>query len=89
MGEIARRRADTWPQSNHITWTFPGTAHTAKELVVEWYDGEFLPPPEILQRIEIPKFHPRESTLFLGTRRRAVLARRRRPATLAAGKIPE
>ncbi len=61
-----QRRADTWPQSNHITWTFPGTPHTAKELLVEWYDGEFLPPPEILHRIEIPNFHPSESTLFIG-----------------------
>jgi predicted dehydrogenase len=60
------RRADTWPQSNHITWTFPGTARTAKELLVEWYDGEFLPPAEILQRIEIPNFKPKESTLFIG-----------------------
>ena len=60
------RRAETWPQSNHITWTFPGTAHTAKELVVEWYDGEFVPPPEILKRIEIPNFRPYESTLFIG-----------------------
>ena len=67
MGEVARRRADTWPQSNHITWTFPGTAHTAKELVVEWYDGEFVPPPEVLARIEIPNFHPYESTLFIGS----------------------
>ena len=60
------RRADTWPQSNHITWTFPGTRYTAPELLVEWYDGEFLPPPEILKLIEIPKFHPRESTFFIG-----------------------
>ncbi len=61
------RRAETWPQSNHITWTFPGTAHTAKELVVEWYDGEFVPPPDILKRIEIPNFQPKELTLFIGT----------------------
>jgi predicted dehydrogenase len=61
------RRADTWPQSNHITWTFPGTAHTAKELLVEWYDGEFVPPPEVLSRIEIPNFKPYESTLFIGS----------------------
>ncbi len=60
-------RADTWPQSNHVTWTFPGTDHTAKELVVEWYDGEFVPPPEVLARIEIANFHPHESTLFIGS----------------------
>jgi predicted dehydrogenase len=62
----AARRGDTWPQSNHITWTFPGTRHTTPELVVEWYDGEFLPPREILSLIEIPNFQPRESTLFIG-----------------------
>ena len=61
------RRAATWPQRNHITWTFPGTAHTANELVVEWYDGEFAPPPEILKLIEIPNFRPYESTLFMGS----------------------
>jgi predicted dehydrogenase len=61
------RRAETWPQSNHITWTFPGTVHTAKELVLEWYDGEFVPPADILARIDIPNFHPHESTLFIGS----------------------
>jgi predicted dehydrogenase len=61
------RRAATWPQSNHITWTFPGTSHTTKELTVEWYDGEFVPPPDILKLIEIPNFKPKESTMFIGS----------------------
>jgi predicted dehydrogenase len=61
------RRGETWPQSNHITWTFPGTAHTADQLTVEWYDGEFLPPPEIMKLIRIPNFRPKESTLFIGS----------------------
>jgi predicted dehydrogenase len=61
------RRADTWPQSNHITWVFPGTARTAEsELTVEWYDGRFFPPPDI-QALYPGKTYPTESTLFIGT----------------------
>src|SRR5204862_6068023 len=41
------RRADTWPQANHISWTFPRTDPTEDELVLEWFDGEFLPPANI------------------------------------------
>ncbi|MFA5191483.1 MAG: Gfo/Idh/MocA family oxidoreductase, partial [Verrucomicrobiia bacterium] len=41
------RHADNWPQSEHVTWTFPGNAMTeGKELTVEWFDGAMLPPKE-------------------------------------------
>ena len=61
------RRADTWPQSNHITWIFPGTDKTADdELTVEWYDGLFYPPDDI-QAMYPGRVYPTESTLFLGT----------------------
>ena len=40
--DTPERRADTWPQSNHITWTFPGNDLTDSEVLpVEWFDGEF------------------------------------------------
>jgi predicted dehydrogenase len=43
----APRRADNWPQSEHVTWTFPGNERTAgPELTVEWFDGGMLPPKE-------------------------------------------
>ena len=33
------RRADTWPQSNHVTWVFPGNEMTeTNEHTVEWLD---------------------------------------------------
>jgi hypothetical protein len=39
------RRADTWPQGNHISWVFPGNELTESDtLPVEWFDGEFYPP---------------------------------------------
>jgi predicted dehydrogenase len=38
------RRADNWPQSRHVTWTFPGTAKSGgKPLTVEWFDGMEVP----------------------------------------------
>jgi predicted dehydrogenase len=61
------RRADTWPQSNHITWTFPGNAHTADdELTVDWYDGLFYPPQEV-QALYPGQTYPTESAMLLGT----------------------
>lgn len=60
------RRSDTWPQSNHITWTFPGNAMTAEdELIVEWFDGEFFPPEEI-RSIHTGNY-PGEAAMFVGT----------------------
>ena len=42
------RMGDTWPQSNHITWIFPGNEMTASDTVqVEWFDGEFYPPEDV------------------------------------------
>jgi len=60
------RRKDTWPQSNHINWTFPGTAMTeGDELIVEWFDGEFHPPEEIRSIHE--GNYPGEAAMFIGT----------------------
>ncbi len=60
------RRKDNWPQSNQITWTFPGTAMTeGGELIVEWYDGEFYPPEEIRSIHE--GNYPGEAAMFIGT----------------------
>ncbi|MCX6914685.1 MAG: Gfo/Idh/MocA family oxidoreductase [Verrucomicrobia bacterium] len=39
------RRGDTWPQGDHIIWTFPGNEKImGSELVLEWSDGEYYPP---------------------------------------------
>lgn len=65
--ESAARRADTWPQSDHITWMFPGNDMTeSKELKVEWFDGEIFPPQEV-QEIASMKKYPEESAMVIGT----------------------
>jgi predicted dehydrogenase len=61
------RYADAWPQSNHITWQFPGTKYTEYDtLQVEWFDGEFYPPKEIQDLYPGDKY-PVESAMLVGT----------------------
>jgi len=63
------RRADTWPQGDHITWTFPGNDRIAgKALMLEWFDGEYYPPEDI-RRLAGPdlKDYPPESSMIIGT----------------------
>ncbi|MCL5271525.1 MAG: Gfo/Idh/MocA family oxidoreductase [bacterium] len=64
------RRADTWPQSNHITWVFPGNEKSGgKEFTIEWFDGEFYPPEEaqaIARQGGFQRF-PTEGSLVIGT----------------------
>jgi predicted dehydrogenase len=61
------RRADTWPQANHITWIFPGNDLTAgKDLPVEWFDGEFWAPKEIRALYSVEDW-PTESAMIIGT----------------------
>jgi predicted dehydrogenase len=62
------RRADNWPQSEHVTWTFPGNDMTeGRELIVEWFDGpDFLPPKEA-QAHNPAGPYPTEAALVVGT----------------------
>lgn len=61
------RRADNWPQSDHITWMFPGNSFTEKDLVqVEWFDGEFYPPKEVMDLLQGSEY-PAESAMLIGT----------------------
>ena len=61
------RRADNWPQSEHITWTFPGNERIeGKQLTLEWFDGEFLPPKEALA-FKVTDRYPLEAALVVGT----------------------
>jgi predicted dehydrogenase len=63
------RRADTWPQGDHITWTFPGGRRIdGQELVLEWFDGEYYP-PENIRKLYSPdiKSYPAESSMLIGT----------------------
>jgi predicted dehydrogenase len=61
------RRADTWPQSNHITWSFPGNARIDSDtLQLEWFDGEFFPPDDI-RALYTAADYPTESAMLIGT----------------------
>jgi predicted dehydrogenase len=78
----ADRRADTWPQANHITWTFPGNARTAgPELVVEWFDGAYYPPEEIRALYSIEDYPP-ESAMLVGTEGAMLIAHASSPILL-------
>jgi predicted dehydrogenase len=62
------RRADTWPQANHITWTFPGNDLTESDkLTVEWFDGNMFPPKEIMSLFPGDPYPP-ESAMLVGTK---------------------
>lgn len=62
------RRADAWPQSNHITWQFPGTSFTEEDnLQIEWFDGEFYPPKDIMD-LYPGENYPVESAMLVGTK---------------------
>ena len=63
------RRADTWPQGQHITWTFPGNSRIeGNTLTLEWVDGEFYPPDDIRRLYSADfKDYPTESAMLIGT----------------------
>jgi predicted dehydrogenase len=60
------RRADTWPQGDHITWVFPGNNLTTGDITLEWFDGEFYPPENIRKMVTNMKKYPAESLFVLG-----------------------
>lgn len=60
------RRSEVWPQSQHITWVFPGNDKTDGDLTLEWFDGEFYPPPEIRAMAQTENY-PAEAAMFIGT----------------------
>ncbi len=65
--ESPDRRADNWPQGDHITWMFPGNEKTESDvLLLEWFDGEFYPPQEI-RDLYAGKEYPAESAMLIGT----------------------
>lgn len=60
------RRAEVWPQGDHISWVFPGNEMTdSNVLPLEWFDGEFYPPAEI--RGLYSGEYPAESAMLTGT----------------------
>ncbi len=84
------RRADTWPQSDHITWNFPGTEMTeGDQLTVEWFDGLFYPPKEVQALVprEIHETYPPESAMLIGTEGSIILPNGKMPTLLPPGKF--
>jgi len=63
------RRADTWPQGDHITWTFPGNRLiSGPTLTLEWFDGDYYPPEDIRKLYSSDlKEYPSESAMLIGT----------------------
>ncbi len=85
------RRADTWPQGQHITWTFPGNDRIdGKELTLEWADGEFFPPDDIRKLYSADfKDYPTESAMLIGTEGALLGASGRSPILLPEEKFKD
>ena len=81
------RRADTWPQSDHITWKFPEADNTDGELTIEWFDGNFFPPEDIRKMSEV-KTYPHESAMLIGTKGALLLRHGGGPRILPSSRFP-
>ena len=84
------RRADTWPQSNHITWTFDGVpASDGKPFTVEWFDGEFYPREDgqALARDAGLKEFPPEAAMVFGTEGAILIPHTKLPLLLPKAKF--
>jgi predicted dehydrogenase len=80
--ESPERRADTWPQGDHITWLFPGNEYTESDtLQVEWFDGEFYPPQEIRDLYKGGEY-PAESAMLIGTEGAMLIPHQQLPVLL-------
>jgi len=83
------RRADTWPQGDHIIWKFPGDDKIAGgELVLEWFDGEYYPPEHIRKLYSDDlKEYPPESSMLIGTEGSLLIAHGSPPQLLPEEKF--
>jgi predicted dehydrogenase len=84
------RRADVWPQSDHITWVFPGNKHSGgKPFTMEWFDGLFYPPADVQAMAKEVGFdeYPAESSLVIGTEGALLLAHQAGPVLLPKAKF--
>jgi len=76
------RNADTWPQSDHVIWMFPGNELTDSDVLpVEWFDGLIYPPREI-QELYPGKEYPAESAMLTGTKGALLIPHRNMPVLL-------
>jgi predicted dehydrogenase len=85
--ESAERRADTWPQDNHITWMFPGNSLTDSNILpLEWFDGEFYPPKDVRDLLT-GKEYPGDSSMLIGTEGALLSPHQGTPVLLPANKF--
>lgn len=79
----AKRRADVWPQADHITWVFPGNDSTeGDEITFEWFDGSYYPPQDVQALYPGQRF-PEEFAMLIGTEGALLL-----PHTAGAQLLP-
>ena len=84
------RRAEVWPQSDHITWVFPGSAKSGgKDFTVEWFDVLLFPPADVQAMAKEAGFseYPAESSMVIGTEGALLLAHQAGPVLLPKAKF--
>ena len=84
------RRADVWPQSDHITWTFAGNAASGgKPFTMEWFDGLIYPPQEAQSLAKEGGFEtfPAEGMVVIGTEGALILPHQAGPVLLPKAKF--
>jgi hypothetical protein len=87
--ESPERKADNWPQSDHITWMFPGNDLTyLNVLPLEWFDGEFYPPQDI-QNLYPGHEYPAESAMLTGTEGALLIPHQGIPVLLPESKFKD
>lgn len=83
------RRGDTWPQSDHITWKFPGNEKTESEVLpLEWFDGEFYP-PEAVRALYTGGEYPEEAAMLIGTEGALLIPHGGMPVLLPESKFKD
>ncbi len=86
------RRADTWPQSEHVTWVFPGNAMSGgREIPVDWFDGDHFPPADAQMLVREAGFNrfPGEASLVIGDEGALLLPHGSGPVLLPVAKFKE
>lgn len=86
------RRAQLWPQANHISWQFDGhPASGGKPFTIEWFDGieeGFYPPKEIMDQFPGDRF-PEEVAVVVGEHGMLVLPHGSGPILLPRDKFAD
>jgi len=86
----AARRAENWPQSRHVVWTFPGTKRSGgKPITVEWFDGIEALPQEFqryAQDCGLQKL-PEIGSLVIGSEGAMLMAHGTAPRLVSDGRL--